>query len=284
MRKIFGVIRPFLVGAALMAIIGGCAFRSCTSLFVIPPDYKLKTTDILLGVETETPQAMDVRDFVGNTNGTLFVVQQPYFADSALCCYDAQHRKLPFVGTLVDVNAVTRSVLIARELQLMREKGPVAYVFLAPQDAKTVFVGESESYDLSRASSVLPSIRAGEMEIKKMVRERAEPPIDFGTAQTGRVHARHILVAVPAHASVAAKAEARQKLERIRTELLDGRDFTAVAREYSDCPSKENGGDLGTFSRGQMVKPFEDAAFSQKAGEIGPIIETEFGFHIIQVL
>jgi len=117
-----------------------------------------------------------------------------------------------------------------------------------------------------------------------MVRERAEPPIDFGTAQTSRVHARHILVAVPANAPVATKAEARQKMERIRAELLAGRDFAAVAREYSDCPSKEQGGDLGTFSHGQMVKPFEDAAFAQKAGEIGPIIETEFGFHIIQVL
>ena len=65
---------------------------------------------------------------------------------------------------------------------------------------------------------------------------------------------------------------------------IAGADFAEVAKKNSDCPSKENGGDLGVFSRGEMVKPFEDAAFSQDLNAVGPVIETEFGFHIIQVL
>ena len=80
------------------------------------------------------------------------------------------------------------------------------------------------------------------------------------------------------------RMEKRTQIDAIRTQLLAGTNFEAVARESSDCPSgKQAGGDLGKFERGQMVKPFSDAAFSQKIGEIGPVVETEFGFHVIKV-
>ena len=76
----------------------------------------------------------------------------------------------------------------------------------------------------------------------------------------------------------------KTKTAKIRKDLLEGADFAETARKQSDCPSKTQGGDLGTFKRGSMVKPFEDAAFSQKTNEIGPIVKTRFGYHIIQVL
>jgi len=98
------------------------------------------------------------------------------------------------------------------------------------------------------------------------------------------VHARHILVAKTAGEDEKAKTAKREKAENLRKQLLGGTDFAAVAQANSDCPSKGQGGDLGTFSKGQMVKPFEDAAFSQKKNEIGPVVETDFGYHIIQVI
>ena len=98
------------------------------------------------------------------------------------------------------------------------------------------------------------------------------------------VHARHILVAKAAKDTEKAQAEKRAKAEDIRKKLVAGEDFAGLAAKYSDCPSKQNGGDLGTFTRGQMVKPFEDAAFSQAPKAIGPIVVTDFGHHIIQVL
>jgi peptidyl-prolyl cis-trans isomerase C len=98
------------------------------------------------------------------------------------------------------------------------------------------------------------------------------------------VHVRHILVAKAADDDEKTKAEKKMKAEGIRKQLLGGADFAETALKSSDCPSKQAGGDLGTFPRGQMVKPFEDAAFSQKKDEIGPMVETEFGYHIIQVL
>ena len=65
---------------------------------------------------------------------------------------------------------------------------------------------------------------------------------------------------------------------------MKGDDFAEIARKNSDCPSKEVGGDLNFIRKGQTVKPFEDAAFSQKKNAIGPVITTEYGYHIIQVL
>ena len=69
-------------------------------------------------------------------------------------------------------------------------------------------------------------------------------------------------------------------LERLRR----GEKFTNIAKEVSFCPSGKRGGDLGTFSRGKMVKEFEKAAFTLQKGQILPIVETKFGYHIIKRL
>jgi peptidyl-prolyl cis-trans isomerase C len=97
------------------------------------------------------------------------------------------------------------------------------------------------------------------------------------------VQARHILLATTTNDSEAVRAEKKQKAEKLREELVAGADFAKVALDNSDCPSKAKGGDLGKFGRGQMVKPFEDAAFGQDVNAVGPVIETQFGYHIIQV-
>ena len=98
------------------------------------------------------------------------------------------------------------------------------------------------------------------------------------------VHARHLLVAKVPEDTDKTKIDKKAKAEELRKKLLAGADFADLAAKNSDCPSKQNGGDLGTFARGKMVKPFEDAAFSQQQNAIGPVVETDFGFHIIQVL
>ena len=98
------------------------------------------------------------------------------------------------------------------------------------------------------------------------------------------VHARHILVSRVPEDTEKTLTDKKAKAEDLRKKLLGGADFADQAAKNSDCPSKQAGGDLGTFARGQMVKPFEDAAFSQEKNAIGPVVETDFGFHIIQVL
>ena len=98
------------------------------------------------------------------------------------------------------------------------------------------------------------------------------------------VHVRHILVAIKKDDNDKVKAQKKEKIENLRKQLLNGGNFAELARANSDCPSKEAGGDLNFIKRGQTVKPFEDAAFSQEKNVIGPVITTEYGYHILQVL
>ncbi len=102
-------------------------------------------------------------------------------------------------------------------------------------------------------------------------------------AMPERVQARHILLKVETDATDEQKVAVREQAEAVRRKLLDGADFASLAQEVSACPSAVRGGDLGVFPRGKMAKPFEEAAFSQAEGEIGPVVETPFGYHIIRV-
>lgn len=74
------------------------------------------------------------------------------------------------------------------------------------------------------------------------------------------------------------------EINKLRDMLNEGADFAELAKEHSDGPSSVNGGNLGFFGKGMMVKPFEDAAFALMPGEISDVIETQFGYHLIKVL
>lgn len=102
--------------------------------------------------------------------------------------------------------------------------------------------------------------------------------------QPEQISASHILIKVAPDADEATKSEARAKMEELKSRLKEGEDFAALAQEVSEGPSGAQGGDLGYFSRGQMVKPFEDAAFALNVGEVSDIVETQFGYHIIKVV
>ena len=81
----------------------------------------------------------------------------------------------------------------------------------------------------------------------------------------------------------ATNAVRKAKIEGLKKQLAAGADFAELAKANSDCPSSQKGGDLGEFTRGQMVKAFDDAAFSQEVGKVGAIVETPFGYHLIKV-
>jgi peptidyl-prolyl cis-trans isomerase C len=102
--------------------------------------------------------------------------------------------------------------------------------------------------------------------------------------QDDAVHASHILIRVPEQADAAAKAKAKTQADDLLAQIKKGGDFAGLAKKFSQDPgSAPNGGDLGFFSKGQMVPAFEQAAFSLKPGQTSGVVETPFGYHIIRV-
>ena len=128
--------------------------------------------------------------------------------------------------------------------------------------------------------SLLPQIELDAAEVKKYYEGHQR---EFGVPEQRQ--ASHILIAVEKGATADAKQKARARAEQIQAEVKKNpSSFAELAKKHSQDPgSAANGGDLGTFSRGSMVKAFDDAVFTMKVGEISPPVESEYGYHIIRV-
>jgi parvulin-like peptidyl-prolyl isomerase len=103
-----------------------------------------------------------------------------------------------------------------------------------------------------------------------------------------RIGASHVLIQYKGSLRAAptvtrTKEEAKKLAADISAKAKKGQDFAALAKQYSDEPgAKDRAGSLGKFGKGQMVKPFEEAAFALKPGEVSGVVETDFGFHVIK--
>ncbi|GFE60336.1 peptidylprolyl isomerase [Geobacter sp. AOG2] len=126
-------------------------------------------------------------------------------------------------------------------------------------------------------ATIIPKVTVSEEESKKFYDQNLDK-----FHQDEKVRASHILCGIDTKASAEEKKKAREKAEKLRKELANGADFATLAKENSSCPSSKQGGDLGFFGKGQMVPPFEQAAFALKPGEISDVVETQFGYHIIK--
>jgi len=92
------------------------------------------------------------------------------------------------------------------------------------------------------------------------------------------IQASHILIATDGKS----KEDALAQINDIKVKIDGGEDFADLARAHSDCPSGSNGGDLGMFSQGMMVPEFDKAAFELEDGGLSDVVETGFGYHLIQ--
>lgn len=148
---------------------------------------------------------------------------------------------------------------IKEQIKLVKEHF-IASVFLKEQVIKNITVNEEEA----------------KIYYQTHLNEFIEVP--------EQVRAKHILFRLPQNATEDDKKKVIEKANNIIKLLKDGADFGEMAKIYSDDPgTKSKGGDLGFFGKGRMVKPFEDAVFSMKVGEISNPVQTNFGIHIIKL-
>lgn len=172
------------------------------------------------------------------------------------------------------------------QLAQIRQEFPTEEAFLAAmaEDGTSLAqvrqdVARRLSVDLLLDQEVRPALSVTADEVRAFYDENVER---FQEGES--VRASHILITVPENASDEERQQARVRTEEILNRLHAGADFATIAREESEDPgTAPQGGELGFFTRGQMVPPFEEAAFSLEPGAISAPVETPYGFHIIQV-
>ncbi len=225
--------------------------------------------------------------------------------DSTMQVYAMQmHQKATdqlTVDQFQEIYEISIEKLIARELifQAALAAGVVAAEEAVEQEKQKLiadYENEEKFYETLRRAGMTPEfyhrmvrqdLTVNLMTAEKL-KEVADPsPQEVETiynkypekmVEPERVRARHILVA----GSGDEREPALQRINEIREKTTPA-NFSKMARENSDCPSAQAGGDLGYFGRGQMVASFEAAAFSQTKGEVGEPVETPYGFHLILV-
>ncbi len=134
-----------------------------------------------------------------------------------------------------------------------------------PEFKKQLALMKEELLTKFAISRAIENVKVTDEEAKAFYDEN---PAQFNAGQT--VRASHILV------------DSEEKANEIREKIVSGSiSFADAAKEYSSCPSKENGGDLGAFGHGQMVKEFDEAAFSMEKDELSKPVRTQFGWHLI---
>ena len=136
----------------------------------------------------------------------------------------------------------------------------------SPEYKETLAKMENELASHMAATGVMNKVTVDEAEVKSYFDTHAS---QFQSEI--KVKASHILV------------ESEEDAKRIKEEIMSGKAFEIAAEEYSTCPSKERGGDLGYFGKGQMVPEFEKAAFEGKVGELVGPVKTQFGYHLIWI-
>jgi len=180
-------------------------------------------------------------------------------------------------------NEQTRIRFVTLTAETYRES-----VQIEPGDLETYFSKHRENYRIPEQVRIAyievnPERFQDQVEVsKEETRAYYEENLDRYKVKK-QVKARHILFRVPEDAPEEKEEEVRKRAIEVLEQVQAGGDFAELARAHSEGPTRDEGGELGWFSSGEMVEPFEEAAFGMKPGETSDLVKTRFGFHIIEV-
>jgi peptidyl-prolyl cis-trans isomerase D len=188
---------------------------------------------------------------------------------------------------------------IEDEFRKKNEKAKIEYIAFPPakfrDQVKPTDEEERKYYESAKASFTQPEKLSYQVVV--LDQEKVAATIQVTDAQLRaaysnsldnfrmpeRVHARHILLKTDGKSDAEKKA-LKAKAEDLLKQLKNGADFAELAKKYSEDGTKDQGGDLGWFTHGQMVPEFDSAAFALKPKELSGVVTSQFGYHIIQVL
>ncbi|MCZ2079834.1 MAG: peptidylprolyl isomerase [Bryobacteraceae bacterium] len=260
--------------------------------------FRVTEEELAKAIQSTMPQLFENGQFVGRDAYAAVLAQQnlsiPQFEDN----FRKQLLMLKLQNLVLEGVIVTPEE-VEKAFRQRNEKVKVSYIVLNPEKLRSQVtvtpaeiadyyeknkpafqIPEKRSFDLIviDEAQVAQSFTINDEELRKLYEQNQER---YRVPE--RVRARHILLKTtdkPKDEIPAIRAKAESLLKQIQS----GGDFAKLAREYSEDPgSATKGGELGWITRGQTVKNFEQSAFSLKPGQVSGIIETEYGFHIIQV-
>ena len=215
----------------------------------------------------------------------------------------ARHPVKPELRERLKENLVRRLV----DAEIIRQKAKELKVEIPPAELDEKWQAHKKRYGDDKAfESFLQRAGTSEADVRdqftlNLIREKVFASVSEGIAiedkdvqdyyeqnkrrynEPEQVKASHILIRVDANSKPEAKAEKKKLAQSVHAKAKKkGADFAKLAEEHGEDPTRSRGGDLGFFTRGRMVKAFEDAVWDMKEGQISDIVETNFGFHIIK--
>ncbi len=280
----------FILLFVMVAAIAGCggdgkkeSSESMDTPMTDKMDFVAKVNDIVIGdKEISQELAMLKQQMAGRVSAQQLDSMEPMLKQQAVA--NLVNRAL-LTEAAEKENITVTAEQVEVKYQEIRANFPDEEAFVAQLGRSNMTIDEFR-VEVERGMKLEELVSIKTADVSAPTSEEAKEFYDSNSERfttPEKVRASHILITVAETDTEITREQKKAKIDDLHAQLVAGADMATLAQANSDCPSKDKGGDLGFFGKGQMVKPFEDAAFALEVGQISPVVETKFGYHVIKV-